>query len=79
MWIFHKRSSPCPSNHALLQRLKLLEDDLAVLESRIERIRGRLNGVRRAGGTGDTDPPELTKAEILRRWRAGEPLTERQA
>jgi hypothetical protein len=48
--------------HGLLQRVKALEDDLAALEAKYERLRGRFYATRGA----DTPPTPLSKGAVLR-------------
>lgn len=53
---------------ALRADLKNVQEDLAALETKHERLRGRFYGARRGSESGDPDTPRPeTKAEILAR------------
>lgn len=73
MWPFQAKTEPrqgvdhahlelSAQIHGLVQRVKQVEDDLAALEAKHERLRGRFYGLRGR----QNDEPE-SKAEILRR------------
>ena len=58
--------------HDLTLRVKHLEDDLAALEAKHEKLRGRFYATARTHPTGP--PQKVPREELLRRFRAGLPL-----
>lgn len=68
MWPF--RTRPTPPKHALERRVDALEDDIAHLRSRLNKLRGWLTGAARRDGEEEDDVADEVLDMIQRRTRA---------